>query len=216
LSQPVVYPTPAAPNPLPPTSNFNVTTTSGCGGFPNCTNNAGAGVTLTPGSFGNISINATATVVLTPPVGGCGGTCVFNINSLTVAGNATFQIDPTMIDKVSLNIAGLDSAGAWLPTALQFAGNSTFNTANYDASKLVILYAGTGNITLVGGSKSVATVLAPNAVGKIAGGSDFYGAIIVNTLTTTGGATIHYDKNLNRTSQTAGARMMSSFSWKSF
>jgi len=89
-------------------------------------------------------------------------------------------------------------------------------SANYDPSKFEILYAGTGNVNLVGGTKTVMTVLAPNAPGKITGGSDFYGAIVSSKVTDTGGAAIHYDRNLLKSGQTAGNYMMNTFTWKTY
>jgi hypothetical protein len=222
LSQPVTYPTPAAPSPMPPTTSLNITKTSGCGGVANCSGDAGVGVTLTagttgsPNTFGNIDINAQATVTLKPPAGGCGGPCVFNINSLTIEGNATLLIDPTMTDKVQINIGGKDSSGNWITTPINFAGNGTVTSANYDPSKFEILYAGTSDVKLVGGTKTVMTVLAPNASGKITGGSDFYGAIVTQKMTDLGGAAIHYDRNLLKSGQTVGSRMMNTFTWKTY
>ena len=157
-----------------------------------------------------------STVTLKPPAGGCGGVCVFNVNSLKIEGNATLLVDSTMTDKLQINIGGKDGSGNWITTPIDFAGNGTVTSANYDPSKFEILYAGTGNVNLVGGTKTVMTVLAPNSTGKITGGSDFYGAIVANKVTDTGGAAIHYDRNLLKSGQTAGNYMMNTFTWKTY
>jgi hypothetical protein len=57
-------------------------------------------------------------------------------------------------------------------------------------------------------------VYAPNATAKIAGGSDLYGAIVVNKLLETGGASIHYDRHLQTTQMTPGNFTLSAFTWK--
>ena len=61
-----------------------------------------------------------------------------------------------------------------------------------------------------------ATIYAPNALVKTAGHGNFYGSILSNTFTDTGGATLHYDTNLQKKYQTPGNYMMTSFSWKKY
>jgi hypothetical protein len=69
---------------------------------------------------------------------------------------------------------------------------------------------------MAGGTETAALLYAPNATGGFAGGSDWYGSVIMRQITATGGAAIHYDVNLQNSSITAGNHMMSSFSWRSF
>ena len=64
LSQPITYPTPPAPDPLPPTTNDSIQANSGCpAGVSFCTPNPGAGITITPPTpttvvtLGNVNAN---------------------------------------------------------------------------------------------------------------------------------------------------------------
>ena len=77
-------------------------------------------------------------------------------------------------------------------------------------------YAGTGELKLNGGQSTAALVYAPNATANFKGQEDFYGAVVVNTLTEGGGAAIHYDRHLQNNAMQAGNFMLSAFTWKSF
>lgn len=76
----VTFPTPPAPNPLPPTTNQTYSSS----------------VTLPPGTYGNISVSGKATLTLSPGV--------YNINSLTASGQSNIVVSP--LGQVVLNIAG--------------------------------------------------------------------------------------------------------------
>ena len=47
-----------------------------------------------------------------------------------------------------------------------------------------------------GGSAFVGTVNAPQAAFKLSGGSGMFGACILDTFTSSGGASVHYDEGL--------------------
>jgi hypothetical protein len=188
LAQSVTPPTPALPNPLPPTTSYD-----------------GNGQTLTNGaSVGNVTVNAKSTLTL----GAVGVTSTINVNSIKLSGNATLVILGTVI----LNVVG-DSE----TTPIDFTGGSLSN-ATLDPSKFRVQYAGTGAVKVNGGNQAAAVINAPNAAVSLSGNAAFYGAVIGNTVTDTGGAKIHYDKNLANTMKTtsAGADMLSSFSWKKY
>jgi hypothetical protein len=89
--------------------------------------------------------------------------------------------------------------------------NPTLNPAD-----LQINYAGTGTIKIAGSSNTAAVVYAPNAIVTLAGGSDFYGAILGNTISDAGGTAIHYDLNLSKNTYIVSNYMMDSFSWAKF
>jgi hypothetical protein len=161
---PYTFPTPPAPNPLPPTTNLNLTKKGG---------------SLVAGSYGNISVTAGGTLTLAP------GT--YNINSLSLAGNATLVISPS--GAVVINVAGQGQS-----TPLDLSGGSVSNQTNI-ANDLLINYAGTGDIKLAGGAQTYITVDAPNANVTVRGGSDLYGSIIASTITDLGGTHYHYDRN---------------------
>jgi hypothetical protein len=161
--------------------------------------NIGATVTYAPGSYGDLRVNG-GDLHLTA------GT--YNINSLSVAGGARVVIDS---GPVIIKIAGVNQNNV-----LDFSGNATLVNTTYDASMVQIQYAGTENINLTGGSSFAAMIYAPNADATLSGGSDFYGSIVGATVKDTGGARIHFDRNLAGKFFTAGNPMMSAFSWKKY
>jgi len=205
LSQPVEYPSPDPPDPLPPTTNQNFTQSGGCpAGVSDCAASAG-GATITPPSanstvtLGNVALSGNTTVHLNA------GTYV--VNSLSIIGNSRIIVDS---GPVIFHIAGVGDS-----TPLVIEGNGISNQT-FDPTQLQFVYAGTDTIQVGGGTETAALVYAPNASGSFSGGSDFYGAVIVRQLTATGGTSIHYDRRLQTTALIAGNFMMSAFSWKAY
>jgi len=77
-----------------------------------------------------------------------------------------------------------------------------------------IMYAGTGTITVKGGGNATALLYAPNASFSFnSAGGNWYGAVIVGQMTDMGGATVNYDRNLQKTAVTIGNWMLDSFTW---
>jgi hypothetical protein len=186
LPQAVVLPTPPVPSGVPTTA-YN-----------------GSGQTLLNGaSVGNVTIN-TGTLTLCAP----GLTCTINVNSISLAGNATIAIATGAT--VILNVVGSGQA-----TPVDLTGGSTTN-ASYDPSHFQIQYAGTGTVKLGGNSTLTAMVYMPNAAVTLAGNNDFYGSLVTSTLNVTGNASIHYDRHLGSTFFSVGNPMMSAFSWKKY
>jgi hypothetical protein len=210
LSQAVSYPTPATPNPLPPLTNQDFTQNGGCpAGVANCVASTN-GATITPlpnvvETLGDVSMNGNSALHLGP------GTYV--VNSLTQNGSSQIVIDPG--GRVVIQVVGKDSSGGYLNTPLTINGNGISNPS-YSPNNLEFIYAGTGNLKLAGGDTTSALVYAPNASATFSGGADLYGAVIVNQVTATGGAVIHYDRHLQTSALTAGNFMMSTFTWKSY
>lgn len=206
LPQPVEYPTPPAPDPLPPTTTQSFTQSGGCpaGAPAECVASAG-GATITPASagatvtLGNMRLEGNTTVHL--------GAGTYVVNSIDIAGSAQIVIDS---GPVIFQVAG---QGVTTPIKIEGDGisNPTFNPSN-----LQFVYGGTGEIQVAGGTETSALLYAPNATGGFAGGSHWYGAVILKQLTATGGASIHYDRRLQTSGVTAGNHMMSAFTWKSF
>jgi Tfp pilus assembly protein PilX len=209
LPQPVVYPTPPAPNPAPPTTSATLNNkSSDCSGITGCTY-SGTDFYLAPGTcppsssgpgvYGNITIKGNAHLSA-----GC-----YNINSLTENGGGTLYIDS---GPVTFNLAGSGST-----TPLDLTGGGLINTVSpnkFDPMNFQILYAGTGTIKLRGGASSVGLMYAPNATYSLSGGADWYGALIGSTLTDMGGASIHYDRRLSKEDFVPGNWMLESFTWK--
>jgi len=213
LSQNINYPTPAAPNPLPPTTNVGFTQNGGCpSGISGCTVSAN-GATLDPSSvggtitLGNVSTNGNSVLVLKP------GTYI--VNSVTMNGSSKIQryvdpLNPNDTTPIIFKVAGVGQT-----TPITITGNGIVNNS-YVPSAMQFQYGGTGNVTLAGGDTTAALFYAPNAIGKIAGGADLWGAIVVKKMTDMGGAAIHYDRQLQNSTLTAGNYMMSAFTWKSY
>jgi Tfp pilus assembly protein PilX len=198
LPQPITYPTPDAPNPLPPTTNTGITKNNGCAGLLHCSVSGNA-IILTPGSFGNLSLTGGATMHLTA------GT--YAINSIKLSGNSAIVIDS---GPVIFNVAGTSVA-----TPVDLTGGSLTNSTLIPTN-FQIFYAGSGNITITGGSQAAGLVYAPNASVKSAGGTDWFGAVVANTITDTGGTSFHYDRHLQTSFYTVGNYMVNSFTWKKY
>jgi hypothetical protein len=205
LPQALTFPTPDPPNPMPPTTAANLSSTT-CAAMglaaPTCTGSAG-NLTLDPQSgtllLGNVTVNSGATLRLKA------GT--FNINSIKVNGNATLIIES---GPVFMNVAGV---GTTQP--IDFQGGAIQNPS-YDSTMFHIVYGGTEDVTITGGTSSAAMLYAPNADVTVAGGSHFYGSIVGATVKDTGGAQFHYDRRLKDSFFVAGNYMMSAFTWRKY
>jgi hypothetical protein len=215
LPQAVTMPTPAAPSPMPPTTNLTVNSSTTCASFglvsPATCSGSSGNFTITPNgatiSLGNVSLTGGANLTL------AAGT--YNVNSISFAGNSTVTVTPGSTGTVVMNVAGKDSSGNWLATPIDFTGGSFSNTT-MDPSKFQIEYAGTGAVNVVGGNNAAAMVMAPNATATLSGDSAFYGALVTSTLNVPGNADIHYDRHLSTDFYTVGNPMMNAFSWKKY
>ena len=206
LSQPVVFPTPPAPTPLPPTSNQGINNPS-CSGLPNCTLD-GSHVVLTPVGttpvlLGNVSINGGQTVVLKA------GT--YHVNSMTLSGGGRIMVDPSSGGQVNIVLAGQGGG----TRVFDVTGNGIANTT-WDPSQLRISYHGTKELQFDGNGDTAALIYAPNAHASLAGTADFYGAVITRTVSSVGTAGLHYDRRLQNSTLTAANPVMTSFSWHTF
>ena len=166
LTAPFTFPTPPAPNPLPPNTSY---TPPSCGGKK-------SGSCMVPGTYGNISI--TGTLTLAPGI--------YNINSLSMTGNAGIVVNPP--GAVTLNMGGTGQT-----TVLAIAGNAI--TDDTIPNDFVINYAGTDTISIAGNGTSTAMLNAPNAPLIQQGNGNWYGSILASTISLGGNAFFHYDKN---------------------
>ena len=208
LPQAVTFPTPPEPNPLPPTGNQNFNNAcpfgAGCA-YSGATNTftldpAATGGTMT---LADMRVGANKIVRLKPGV--------YIMNSIAFQGGATIVIDVDPAQPAQQVIFRV--AGVGVNTPIDFTGGSITNTT-YDPARFQILYAGTGNMKLVGGAGSAVLAYAPNASTSFAGGGDFYGAVVSGTITDMGGASIHYDRSLQKRTLMGGNPTMGSFTWK--
>lgn len=246
LPQVITYPTPGLPTPFPcaGVSCTTQTLNGSCGSITGCYSTNGNSSTqfLCPSSGGSascgtvayqdINISASGTVVqlgsFSKTVGNttysasctASNPCIYSLNSLSMTGNATLQINGYVV----LNIAGCSanngtSCTSSLNSVLDLTGGSLANTASgqsaYISNAFQILYAGTSTVKLAGSSGAAGVVYAPNAAVQLnSNNGHWYGAIIGNTVKASGGVTIDYDRNLAKTSPTLGNWMLSKFNWK--
>src|SRR5258708_5186983 len=94
-------------------------------------------------------------------------------------------------------------------------GQAVVNPTN-DASKLQILYAGTGTFDMTGGSQAAMLLYAPNANVTTHGGADILGSLLGDSVTSAGTPRFIYDTRLKDKIVTLGNYMMTSFSWKKY
>lgn len=224
LAQAVAFPTPTIPSGIP-TSNITLSagdgtagcntklTTAGVIGW-TCTV-TGSSMLLTPPAspaaqtlaLGNVTIGANTDLTIG------GGTAVtLNVNSFHVSNNATMTMTSSPNTTITMNIAG-QALGA--TNALDVSGNAIVNST-YDPTRFQILYAGTGEMDVVGTGMAAVTIYAPNAYVKTAGNGSVYGSILSGTFKDVGSAKLHYDTALQKKYQTLGNYAMSSFSWRKY
>jgi Tfp pilus assembly protein PilX len=232
LPQPVVYPTPATPNPAPPTNQpLTLNNSAGdCGGVTGCkygtgpTSSGGNGcptgdfclapgtcsataggpvVTTTGGLYGDLTVKGTVHLS-----SGC-----YNINSLIENGGGTLTIDT---GPVVVNVAGAGNPPAPpLATPIDLTGGGLINNVGWNADMFQLEYAGTGTIDVKGGANAVGVLYAPNATLSFnSAGGDWYGAVITGSISDLGHAQINYDINLQKQDVTVSSWMLDSFTWK--
>ena len=205
LPQNVAYPTPALPDPLPPTDAVSFKQATGCpAGVPFCAPSAN-GATISPATpasvvtLGNVDLAAKAQLHLNAGI--------YVVNSLKMVGNSKLIIDS---GPVIFKVVGTDET-----TPIDLTGGSVSNPT-YKPSDLQFIYGGTGNVRVAGGAEAAELIYAPNANTAITGNADFYGSVVTGILSDTGGTSIHYDRALEKMMLTPGNTVMSQFTWKAF
>lgn len=222
LPQVVTYNTPPAPTPAPPTTAMTIGNTADCTGIPSCTTSGGKKPSETYITAGSTSSTATSLGAVTiqgnlhlvPPAGTAAGSPVYvNAYSLKASGNPNIYIDPIpgtsppQYAQIVLNVAAagtIDLTGGSLSNPLLVPGN------------FQILYAGTNQVVINGGSAAATLVYAPNASFKLNGGGDLYGSVIANKVADLGGGAIHYDRRLKTQFYQLGNYMLSAFNWQKY
>jgi len=218
LAQNISYPNPTLS--APPIWPSNQSLGGSCIGIP-----MGAGALCA--SAGNVAqvMPQPNTTVRLGDVDVSGGTLrlapgKYVVNKLNVGANGRIEINPP--GSVTIEVAGQGVADN--QAAIDMTSSSADVNPSLDSGQLQLVYGGTAEVRLRGNARISAVIYAPNASTSFTGQgcnnsptcSGFYGALITKVLTATGGATIHYDRRLQRTMMTAGENMMSAFTWKSF
>ena len=199
LPQAVTFPTPV----IPPPGGTNVSNTATLGP-------GTAGCLASPCSYGDINLSGGNVVTLTPGV--------YNINSLSITGNAQLVVAPYppgspnagQYGPIVINVTGNGNA-----TPIDLEGNGIANPT-YNPADLQILYAGTGTVKIAGKGAAAAVVYAPNATADLKGNGAFYGSIVANQLLDVGNGAIHYDMKLKKEMFTIGNYMLNSFTWNKY
>ena len=210
LPQQVKFTNPNLPSPMPPTTTISLNGSSTCAqvtpyitsGVCTMTGIGAPSVTLDPQgtemALPNISVNSGATLVLKA------GT--YNINSLSLAGNSKLKIND---GPVILNVAGV---GYTTPVDLT---SGSVISPTFISTYFRIFYAGTGTLKLTGGSATAATVYAPDSLSVISGGAEYFGGIVAERISISGGSKLHRDRQLEQYFA-VGPQMMSLFTWKEY
>jgi hypothetical protein len=209
LPQAVTYPTPAPPNPAPPTGNVNITAGANCattGWAGSVCSGTGGVLTIDPQNgnpvyAADLKLTAGATLKLKSGV--------YNFNSISLQGGSNLVIDPDE-GPVVVNITG---AGQTNP--VDFSGGSVSNPT-YIPKNFQLLYGGTDGVKVSGGAATALMVFAPNASVSLTGGSGVYGSVLGKTIANQGGTAIHYDRDLPTEFMMAWNSMLSAFSWKKY
>ena len=227
LPQSVAFPTPIIP--APGTTNLDMGTGWNCptganaistaNGYQGNCATSGNDYYLPPGNYGDIKLNGKAVVHLSPGQ--------YNINSFQEAGaNTGLIIDQSPCS--SPCVVGIDPSPGNGPVILNVTGNSVTGsvvdlTGNSVQNPTLIptlfqmMYAGTGTVSLKGGTGASGLMYAPKASYSFnSAGGNWYGAVVGQTMTDMGGATINYDRNLQNQYFIIGNYMLSSFTWKKY
>lgn len=202
LPQSVTFPTPTIPP--PGTTNISATSTLGPGT---------ASCAATPCSYGDITLAGSDVVTLTPGV--------YNVNSISITGNARLVVAPYPPGTPPPNVPGqygpivINVTGNNQTTPIDLEGNGISNPS-YNPADLQVLYAGTGTVKIAGNGSSAAVVYAPNATADFKGNASFFGSVIANQLADVGNGSIHYDMKLKKSLFTIGNYVLNSFTWNKY
>jgi hypothetical protein len=101
-----------------------------------------------------------------------------------------------MTRKISRHYLDINNSGA--PSDFSGGGSGgVVNTTGKAENLQIFSFSSSQGIVLSGGSQAYMAVYAPNSPIMFSGGSDFYGAVVGNTITDSGGTKMHYDTHLN-------------------
>jgi len=124
------------------------------------------------------------------------------LNSITIGGSQTLYLkQDTNNDGCTTSSNNCSSANVCAPLSLYanvgltLGGGGVTNASGLPPN-FSILYSGTAQADLTGGTEFYGTVYAPNADVKLVGSVTYYGAITGLSVTDSGNATVHYDLSL--------------------
>ena len=233
----VEYPTPPLPNPLPGTNNVNITSNTGaCAalGFTGVTSGwcttSGSGssqkVTIDSGGspvwLPNVSIGSQVTLEI---VAHWAPAQMVYINSLDLTGGGKIAVKATENNQsVLVHVVGKNADGSNMPTVMDFGGifgGSFTNTLSCTGCSEVQRVDAAVHLRsqwpdqLLRLDNGCGDFLRAERVGPVHRRHRSYGSVLGQTVNI-GGASIHYDRRLNRDFYVQGSQMLGSFSWKRF
>jgi hypothetical protein len=131
------------------------------------------------------------------PGGTPGNPAIYNVNSLSISGNNTITISGPVIFNIACGPAGNPCPGA---LAVSIGSNVNLNNSSFIPANFEIDYGvpanSAGTIQIKGNTDIFAVVNAPNAPVTLSGGSKFYGSVIGNTISVSGGTSFVWDRSL--------------------
>ncbi len=146
------------------------------------------------GTYGDVKITG-GTITL--PGGVPGNPAIYNINSLTMSGTATLNIQGPVVLNIACGPAGNPCPGA---NAVSIGSNVSLNNKSFLPGNFVIDYgvsaASAGGIDIKGNTDFFGVIDAPNAAVKLDGGTNVYGSVIGNSITVSGGTNFVWDRSL--------------------
>jgi hypothetical protein len=208
LPQPVEFPTPDPPDPMPPTTSLSINSNSCPAGFGGICTSGGSQTTWTPSGttpvlMGDVSVTAGATLYLKA------GT--YHMNSLSISGTSKIVVDSASGGAVKIVLAGQGS----VTKVLDVTGNGISNDT-WDPALLRFEYHGDKLIEMDGNGNTSAIIYAPEATGRFWGNADFFGSVIMRDMEFGGNTRISYDRALQQSYVTAGNPVMTTFTWRTF
>jgi hypothetical protein len=217
LPQTVQYPAPVTAY---PTGVVESTLTSPSGTL----NPNNCGVGLASGCYGDITNSITLQPYVNPVTHACSG-ATYYINTISLNGQRSLTVGPCpsgtlpasavgTYQPIILNIVDVNNSSG----PINIGGGSVANPS-LNPSNLQIQYAGTGTVSIYGGTTACAVIYAPKSPVTLNGAnSDWYGALITSTLTLNGnGASVHYDRELaTGPLNTVGNWTMDTFTWSKY
>lgn len=116
-------------------------------------------------------------------------------NQLTLSGGSTLQINGQVVISVSGRNSKIDFGGGIVDNTTLVPANAQFYS---NCSKDCVTLSGAG-------PRAYGIVHAPNSNVTFSTGGNFYGAILGNNVTVSGGSQLHYDESLSSSAATSGA-----------
>jgi hypothetical protein len=116
---------------------------------------------------------------------------------LVVTGNARLLVDKDVDLHGQIIIPTNSSLEVYVAKgSVSTTGGGVFNLSGYAANFSLIGLNGLTDISMSGGGNFTGTIYAPNATLKVTGGSEFFGALVVDAINARGGYKFHYDEAL--------------------